>query len=235
MRVKKLLALAESHNHHEAEAAMSKAHQLIAKYNIALIEKDAHRDFSSIFVGKSALRHPREQYFLANLLCDFYFVQGIWVSAYVLGKGKMGRVLEISGTPQNLTIAGYVYDFIQHFINRQWLRYKQTKKLNHHRRSDFAVGIIEGFRSKLTSQMTDKIQSDRPLAIIKRPDPLLAQYFKFRYPHTVKVQKSAATANETVLKDGKKIGLKMVIAKGIADKKISPIRYLNYYPSSNRD
>ena len=38
MKVKKLLPLARSRNRHEAESALAKAHQLISKYNIDIIE-----------------------------------------------------------------------------------------------------------------------------------------------------------------------------------------------------
>ena len=59
-RIKKLLALAESGNPHEAEAAMVKAHALIAKYNVDLLARNARREFVSLFVGQPALRHFRE-------------------------------------------------------------------------------------------------------------------------------------------------------------------------------
>ena len=108
LRIKKLLALAESKNFFEAEAAMTKAHELMAKYNIELNRQNDNRQFISVFIGCPALRHHREDYHLANLLLDFYLVRGIWVTAYVIAKRKMGRVLEISGTAQNVKMAEYV-------------------------------------------------------------------------------------------------------------------------------
>ena len=99
IRVQKLMALAESRNRHEAQAAMQKAHDLIKKYNLDLLHMRRKRRFISIFIGKPALRHFREEYHMAQLIQDYYFVEGVWVSAYVIEKGKMGRVLEISGTP----------------------------------------------------------------------------------------------------------------------------------------
>jgi len=116
-RVKKLMALAQSQNQHEAEAAMAKAHLLIGKYNVDLLAHEENRNFVSVFVGKPALRHFREEYALSRLLTDFYFVHGIWMPAYVMDKGKMGSVLEISGTIQNIKIAHYVYDFVRQSIN----------------------------------------------------------------------------------------------------------------------
>ena len=83
-------------------------------------------------------------------------MQGIWVSAYVRQRGKMGRVLEISGTIPNIKMASYVHDFVRHFIHSQWAAYNRDRRLNRHRQTDFAVGIIEGFRSKLEGQKKEK-------------------------------------------------------------------------------
>lgn len=218
LRVKKLMALAESCNRHEAEAAMAKAHELIAKYNIDLLAYNKNRDFSSVFLGKPALRHYREAYHLANLLQDFYFVSGIWVSTYVLEKGKMGRVLEISGTIQNIKIASYIYDFIRHYIDAKWRDYNKTKRLNRFRKTDFAVGIIEGFQSKLESKNKKNKTAKKNSALIKIEDPLLDQYMKHRYPRLTSFSRGISSWDDNVWKDGMGIGKKMVISKGIRQK-----------------
>ena len=51
IKIKKLFALAESPNPHEAEAAMLKAHQLIARYNIDLLALNQNRRFVSMLGG----------------------------------------------------------------------------------------------------------------------------------------------------------------------------------------
>lgn len=215
IRIKKLLALAESKNRHEAEAAMLKAHELIAKYNIAHIDHDADDDLISIFIGSPALRHPKESYFLANLIQDFYFVRGLWVGAYVMQKAKMGRVLEISGSIENIKLASYVHDFIRHYIDSQWLDYNQSNRFNRYRKSDFAVGVIEGFRSKLTDCARRHAKRKTYRAVIRKSDSALARYFDYKYPRTVNTRKQVSHQNETILADGRKIGKKLVITKGI--------------------
>jgi hypothetical protein len=217
LRVKKLMALAESPNQHEAEAAMAKAHELIAKYNLDQWTQDDDRNFTSLFIGRPALRHAPEDYGLAHLLQDFYFVQGIWVSSYVPEKGKMGRVLEVSGTIQNIQMASYVHDFVRRFIRSQWTDYNEEKGLNRYRQTDFAVGIIEGFRSQLESQKKAKEKSQDPLALMKMEDPLLIEYVAYKYPHTVKVKRGAASQDQSVMKDGKRVGKRLIISKGIAN------------------
>lgn len=226
LRIKKLLALAESKNQFEAEAAMTKAHELIARHNVELGQHEDRRQFLSIFIGSPALRHPREDYHLANLLQDFYFVCGIWVPAYVFEKQKMGRVLEISGTAQNLQMADYVHDFIRTFIDAQWKAYNHNKGLNRHRKTDFAVGIIKGFGDKLASNLNHKKASRNILALIQKSDPRLAKYVRFRYPHTASIQKTASRQNTRVLKDGQKVGRKLVIAKGVCERKTGKPRMI---------
>jgi hypothetical protein len=226
LRIKKLLALAESKNLFEAEAAMAKAHELIAKYNIELNRQNEDRQFISVFIGSPALRHHREDYHLANLLLDFYLIRGIWVTAYVIAKGKMGRVLEISGTLQNIKSAEYVHGFIRQFIDAQWLKYNRQKRLNRHRKTDFSVGIIEGFRDKLQSNAAAKTEKKDIFALIKKGDPLLERYFKFKYPHTASVKTSTSSQDAGVLRDGKKIGKKLVIAKGICERNIGKLRLI---------
>jgi len=218
LRVKKLMALAQSQNRHEAEAAMAKSYELIGKYNLDILARDENRNFISVFVGRSALRHFREHYYLARLLQDFYFVQGLWVPAYVLEKGKMGNVLEITGTIQNIKLANYIYDFIQHFIDSQWHAYDKDNKLSRSRKTDFSVGILEGFRSKLESQRKQRKKDNDTLALIKIEDPLLLKHMAYKYPHTSTVRRRVASRDEQAVQDGIRIGKGLVISKGIEEK-----------------
>jgi len=226
LRIKKLMALSESSNQNEAQAAMTKAHELLSKYNLHLLKNTDHRHFESIFIGTPSLRHPREEYFIANILQDFYFVQGIWVSTYVVHKKKMGRALEISGTVQNIQIASYVYDFIKQYIHSKWINYNKDGSLNRYRKSDFAVGIIEGFRLKLESEKKIKLKTSDSVYPVKVEDPLLTHYFSNRYPYIHRFKKNASDHHATIFNDGKKIGKKMVIYRGIHEKMKNKIRLL---------
>ncbi|HXZ38841.1 MAG TPA: DUF2786 domain-containing protein [Thermodesulfobacteriota bacterium] len=216
-RVKKLLALAESSNRHEAEAAMAKAHELISKYNLDLLRTEKQKEFISLLVGRPALRHFLEDYALAGLLQDFYFVQGVWVPGYVPEKGKMGRVLEISGTIPNVRIADYVHNYVQRFIALEWKEYNSGRALNRYRLTDFAQGIIEGFRSKLTSKEQDGGKERTSYALIKKEDPLLKEYLAYRYPHMAMIKTGRGNQDPGVRRDGKRIGKELVISKGVME------------------
>lgn len=228
LRIQKLLALAESQNEHEAEAAMMKAHELIVRYNVDMQRYKKKRDYISLFLGKPALRHFKEFRHLAHLLTDFYFVQGIWASAYVLEKGKMGRVFEVSGTRKNVEIAHYVYDFMNNHIDLQWLAYGKKNKLNRYRKSDFAVGVICGFRKKLELQRLQMKANAASRALITTKDPMLDDYMSYRYPHTTRSYHRSSYEDENVLNAGKKIGRNMVISKGIRDSEGNSGRFIEH-------
>lgn len=223
-RVRKLLSLAQSANRHEAEAAMLKAHDLMTRHHLDSLQLE-QRDFVSLFLGEPALRHFREAYFLANLLQDFYFVQGIWVSAFVVAKGKPGRVLEISGTPAAVDNAAYVYDFIRRFTARQWAAYRKNQPLKRYQQSDFAVGVIEGFRSRLTAAL-ESGKTPRTLALVKTKDPRLSRYLSHRHPRTQSIQRGGGRQDPAVYEDGCHLGRNLVIARGICDKPLNSRRRL---------
>jgi len=217
-KIRKLIALGKSRNPYEAQFAMAKAHELMKKHNVDRLRRRETHGFASIFLGTPRLRHHREAYCLANLLQDFYFVHGIWVSAYVLEKEKMGRVLEVSGTPQNIQTVSYVFAFVSRFIDRQWIAYKQSKEVTHHRKTDFAVGIIEGFRWKLEAQQQGQKRDDTETALIKLGDRLLAKYVLYRYPRTAQFKRAASRHSARVYEDGVAIGKRLNIARGITEK-----------------
>lgn len=227
LRVQKLMALAQSSNLFEAEAAMIKAHALMAKYEREQIAQNAPREYYSVFIGKPALRHFREDYSLAHLLMDYYFVKGIWISAYVVEKGKMGRALEISGTVRNLQIASYIYDFIQQFIESAWRKYNAGGKLNRYRKTDFSSGIIFGFRMKLEKELHASRGVSLSLSLVPIHDIQLKQYFEVRYPRVRTFLRKGGRCDSDVVSDGTEIGKTLVIRKGISQPASDdPIRYL---------
>ncbi|MEI8079854.1 MAG: DUF2786 domain-containing protein [bacterium] len=216
LRVRKLLALAGSPNSHEAELAMRKAHELMARYNLDLLGRDAPREYLSVFLGQSALRHPRAAHLLANLLQEYYFVRTIWASSYILEKERMGRVLEISGTLANVRVAHYVHDFVSRCMAAEWERYRPA---GHPRsREDhaaFAVGLLTGFAEKLCAQRAVGLSTTPAKALLKLKDARLDAYFARRYPAVNKGRTNGWAPDATVFEHGRSRGRALVIHRGV--------------------
>jgi hypothetical protein len=217
-RIRKLLALAGSANRHEAEAAMLKAHELSARHNAGLVARAEPRELMSVFVGRLALRHSRVHYRLAALLSDFYFVLPIWVPAYVMDRSRMGRVLEISGTPRNIRTAAYVHAFMQRVIVEEWQNFAQGKAERRGRAADFGVGVIEGFRARLEAGRSHRPPTgSSAAALVPLKDPVLESYFKRRYPHTARVTRTAARVDRRTLNAGRDVGRRLVLSQPVAE------------------
>ncbi|MFO7713367.1 SprT-like domain-containing protein [Desulfosarcina sp.] len=215
VKIHKLMALAESSNPNEAHAAMRKAHELISRHNVELIGRGADQDYHSVFLGAPRRRHFRETYHLADLLQEFYFVQGMWIQAWVLEKACMGRVLEISGTLKNVQIAEYIHAAVCRYIENAWADYRRGKALTRYRQTDFSIGIIEGFKTTLQQARTAAAGSRGAQLPVRIEDHALARYVDQRYPHVRAISGRVRRHDPRVLADGTEQGKKMIIAKGI--------------------
>jgi hypothetical protein len=126
-RIAKLLALAESPNEHEAQAAMSAAQRLMLKHNLESLlgERRAAYDFKHL--GKPSGRIGESQRVLAAILSEHFFVEVIWVPVWRPLEGKRGSVLEVCGSPENLELAEYVHAFVNHTGDRLFREFVRSR------------------------------------------------------------------------------------------------------------
>ena len=239
LKIRKLLALSNSTNPHEARTALLKAHQLMARHQLDTEPKEHSDRYLSVFVGRPALRHTRDHWYLASLLGEFYFVETIWVPAWVLEKEKMGSVLEISGTPANVQVAAYVHDYIRRFIDRRWKEYNRRRRLHAHRKTDYAIGIIEGFRAKLAAQKKKEHHAPGDRQLLRTGDRQLALYLKRRHPHVRSMRSRGGRQDPSVLEDGHRAGRRLTVTPavganaGTAEQRETPIKRLPSPPGKS--
>ena len=152
-RVARLLALAESPNVHEAEAAMTAAQKLMLKHNLEAHAATHARGYAFRHVGRVTGRVTASERTLAVLLSKHFFVESIWVPVYRPLEGKRGSVLELCGTPANLEIAEYVHRYLTDTAERLWIDHRRARGIegDRHRRT-FLAGVMSGFADKLARQ-----------------------------------------------------------------------------------
>ena len=112
-KIKKLMALGESNHKKEAELAITKAHELMVKYNISFKEiPKEDRIFLGRPVGDIMKKVPSYLTILTNLISEYYFVNAIFML------NRRGRYVELFGEPHNLDVAEYVYHFLPPLARR---------------------------------------------------------------------------------------------------------------------
>ncbi len=211
-RVRKLLALAQSPNQHEAEAAAMAARRLMLKFNI---ESDAgarattRAQYGVRHVGVPTgrvLEHDRR---LALILVKYFFVEGLWLSVYRPLEGKRGSVFEICGLEANLMMAEHVHAFLVATAQRLWLDYKHSGKgSSNSDRQAFLAGVMRGFEATLEAQHK-QLEAQ---GLVWVPSPDLGKYVRKRHPQISYVTRSAAQRNEA-FNHGHRAGSELVLSQ----------------------
>lgn len=178
-RVAKLLALAESPNVHEAQAAMAAAQRLMLKHNIDSVANGAGHSYAFRHLGAPTGRVSEHERILALIVGDHFFVQAIWVPVWRPIAGKRGSVLEVCGTLENVELAEYVHGFLSETAERLWRDYKRARRIgaNAERRT-YLSGVMAGFRTKLD----DQHRRQKREGLVWVGDGDLERYFRQRHP-----------------------------------------------------
>ncbi|MET0344527.1 MAG: DUF2786 domain-containing protein [Polyangiales bacterium] len=212
--VHKLLALAESDNQHEAEAAAVAAQRLMLRHNLALPDARAGAGPSYGFrqLGRVTGRVTEWERRLGNLLRDHFFVDVIWVPAFDVASGKRGSVMEAIGTPENLDLAAYVYEFLARTAERLWPAYKRDANIrgNADRRT-FLAGVMHGFAEKLDAQA----RVHRREGLVWVPHADLVRYTKQRHPYLRSIAHRSHGPRDA-FHEGQKAGRNVVLHKGVS-------------------
>jgi hypothetical protein len=179
-RIARLLALAESPNRYEAEAAMAAAQRLMLKYNLDAATAQQSRSYDFAHLGRPTGRVLEHERLVAMILGKHFFVEAIWVPVYRPLQGKRGSVLEICGSRPNLAIAEYVHAFLHQTAERLWCEHQRERRIasNLQRRS-YLAGVMTGFADKLRAQSA----KSRGEGLVWAGDGELARYFRQRHPH----------------------------------------------------
>ena len=210
-RVAKLLALAESPNQHEAEAAMGEAQRLMLKHNL---EHIAQSSYSFRHLGQPTGRVTEAERILANLLNDHFFVECIWVPVWRAREGKRGSVLEACGATVNLEIAEHTYAFLMHTGERLWRAYQQAQGIAGNRdRRTFVAGVMSGFREKLEAQR----RRQQAQGLVWVGDGDLARYYRRRHPHIRWTRHAGVERNEAHA-HGRAAGRNIVLHRAVHER-----------------
>ncbi len=208
-RIQKLLALADSPEQHEAEAAMRAARRLLLEHNLSLAEAQAERRYGWAQLGTPTGRVPVHHRLLAGILANHFFVSCVWVQAFDVRTGRRGRQVEIAGTPENLAIAEWVWHYLLATGERLWERHKQARGIGSDRdRRRYLQGVMVGFHEKLQAEADDC--AERGLVWVG--DAGLDGFVQQRHAHLRAGRRSTLTTDEA-WHEGRAAGRQIVLRK----------------------
>jgi len=184
-RIMRLLALADSPNLHEAEAAMNEARRLMLVHNIDAAATISSGGYHVRHVGPVKARRDTSARILAGILSRHFFVSAIWVPSYVPLEARRGSTLELCGTSANLDVAEYVHGFLTETAQRLWRDHKHAGAIRSDRdRRSFLAGVMAGFQEKLGEGARESQARGIVQGLVLQADAEREAHLRRRYPRT---------------------------------------------------
>jgi hypothetical protein len=212
--IRRLLALSESPNEHEAARAAAKAAELMSQHNIELaqLETPPEHDWFEEDAGEERQRVTAEQPIIANILKAHFFVVPIFLRRE-RSYGSWVTVLSLFGERHNVAVARYVGSYLRDTFRRLA---KQARIQTKGRRSYF-LGLAQTVGAKLEAQRQKSVQvpgGERALVVLEADTK---KAFDERYPDIEKLQSRASFDDDSFirgLRDGEQISINPAIGRG---------------------
>ena len=176
-RIRKLLALAESPEAHEAETAARKAQRMLLEHQLDLHDLD-ERPWRVRHVGRASTRFMAHEKLLAGLLARYFEVQCIWVPS-VLDDGREGRMLEVVGRQEHVEIAEHLHAWLLETGERLWRSRKRAGQASTRGRGRFLAGFVAGFAEQCRAEEAQCAEA----GLVRIPKPELEEFVHRRHRH----------------------------------------------------
>ncbi len=219
-RLKKLLALSESNNPHEAATALAKAMKLQEERSISPNESDD--DFETRIIRPKKKRLERHYSKIGAILSKHYNVRVIYCSEFDASLLESFQTIEILGPLHSIELAEHVYYFLQQTLESQY-RIEQKRSLTTVNRKSYFDGILAGVSEQLCAQKMSTSNNPSSHALAVKSDALLAQYYARRHPRTVNKSIYESPRDRGSFEKGKDKGRSLHIRPPVTS---SPTRHL---------
>ena len=231
LKIEKLLALGESSNVHEAEAALQKASVLIEKYHLEqLISPDrSPYTVAVIETGKKQIATYKRQ--ICRILQDFFFVRVVLSQAYNPLFNTMQKTIEIMGTRENVSIAEYCYDFLENRLDFLWKEFRlRTGSSGRTQKNSYYLGVVLGFFHKLQDQNRQAIKKmttesqHRELLVLE--SGRLDVFVQMHFPRLRKSSSRGSRVDRSIYHKGMDAGRTLSFTEAVASASQVPRRLL---------
>ena len=222
-KVRKLLALAQSSNEHEASLAMQKANEFIEKHNLDRLERERKSRYVHKTIDLRRMRIENYHKDVCSILTDFFYTDIVLSSQYDALDNRVYRTIDLMGTAENVLIAEYVYHFLMDRLEHLWEDYRRkTGKPGRSKRS-YWLGILKGFRENLERQEKSRHpakQFDQGAALSKSSlvlaqDHGLSLFKRQRYPRLHYTREAIIYLETGAFQAGIKDGNELTLNRGV--------------------
>ena len=176
IKIKKLFALSTSSNENEAQAALLKAQELLAKYKLSMRDvnghtmpsKDVSKKFTDITFKKATWKG-----LLASLIADNF---SVYVYYYTRGSNRVVFYGLKEDTETAAEVFEYAVEFITGKVRQLRQRYYRLGQSAKGLENDYAQGFIVGLKQKFDQQ---KRENQEWALVLVKPQIVIDSYQEF--------------------------------------------------------
>ncbi len=210
-KIEKLLALADSDNPHEAEAATLKANQLLLKYNLQNLDYDEDDVETCVKLVFRTKKLNATMNALYDIL-QYFYVQPVF------NRTREGVGLDVVGTRINVEMADYITKFLASEFEILWNKArKQDPRLKGLKmKNNYILGVATGFTQKLKAErnlLKNDKSSSRELMIMEEN---LSQQVRMAFPRLSRQAGSSASFDAHARAKGQRDGGNISIRPGVS-------------------
>ena len=209
-KIRKLLALSESSNEHEAKLAMLKAQELLAKHKMTLKDVEnadkveVKRHYTDVTFTKAKWKGRLASIIADNFGCYVFYSTRNTHRIVFLGKEEDVLVCEI--------VLSYAIDCIDSSVARLRREYYKDQMSARGLESDYAMGFLDGLESSFDKQKSDN--QEWGLVLVK-DEIVVKSYEDMTFTRTVYTDEKFKGHDEAYtqgVKDGEKFSITDKIA-----------------------
>lgn len=220
-KVRKLLALSESANEHEALLAMRKARELLDQYRLPL--PGERSEYCSLVINlgrRSVASHHRA---IASVLMDHFQVEVVLASTYDAATCETRKCLDLIGRPGQVKVAEYIFHFLENRLVRLWENQRRLRPGGGRTGGNsYRLGVLKGFREKLAGERTvevgrvaAKAASQAEFLPVRLADPERDRFLVCRYPRLRSSRGRSFTVDHEHYQAGQKEGRRLELRAGL--------------------
>lgn len=213
-KIKKLLALGESPNPHEAHSALIKAREIMGN---SIINYNFNNEIiytAALITAKRILINYRVPAVISSIISGVFLIHEKDKNSYM-----------IFGSYSQVQVACYIFDFLNYELNKEYLKYKENKKGR--LIESFYIGAYNELINKFNINKKEENKINKALEIVNKQNQKYAHDFYFS--NKVFIRKKTGTRflkNDEAFLQGEKTGKKIKIYKSI-EKNKKEIKLIN--------
>jgi len=229
-RVRKLLALGNSDNEHEAGLALQRAGELLTRYRLDLdaLAEDQGLVHRTINTGQQTLPVHRKS--ICSLLETCFAVRVICASLYAPHADCSFKTIELLGSEEQVAIAEHCYHFLENRLQTLWGKNRGRFGGNGRiAKKSYYLGLLAGFRETLERSHAAKATENGPTPTslpTLRDEQRLDDFVATRFPRLRRIRRQGSTMYRDAYQDAVAKGREITLHRPMDGGKEKKIRLL---------